>query len=429
MTTLYDPVTGRAVAVYRTDGTLAWGGGETNPPETPVTPVSPPNGPMLNVATRASAGANGATPAGGTGGTLVGTRHRLVVDVADATLAWTATHEYGPDGGGTFHAAYSINDGPIHPITFGGVSTWYVNVERHAPVATWTADPVSLNAHAGDVLTVYVHAVTDSTASVISDQTRQTPQDVTATGTWDTAMKNLSASSTSGAWSYRPARVVAPSDKTSWLVVGDSIMQQPWSYGERALDARGLAGVKSAMGGDAYIYYPGRWQERVGEHSTTSPYMIDQFGVNRAGEMATKGLAFWNYSKARTVKYIVKTTISPTTLQGATIGNPEAQTDNAWLRDGAPLTADKTTALPTGTTDATAVRCDVIRPDGTIKRGTGNGHPIDAVSDTAARIEASPGYLSDEAAAVIGGDKLHPSPAVHAMLADRLARDLGILGF
>lgn len=430
MTTLYDATTGRAVAIYRTDGTLVWGDGGTTAPDTPPVPVTPPTGPSLNVVTRASVGANGANPVGGTSGTLVGTRHLLTVDVAEAVMAWTATHEYGPDGGGTFRAAYSINDGPVHPITFDGAPTWYVKVERNVPVVTWTADPVNLNAHAGDVLTVYVHAVTDSTASVISDQTRQTPSDVTATGSWDTAMMSLTASrGNNGAWSYRPARVVAPSDKTSWLVVGDSIMQQPWSYGERALDARGLAGVKSAMGGDSHMYYPGRWQERVGEHSATSPYMIDQFGINGHGGMPTNGLAFWNHSKARNVQYIVKTTIAPTTLQGGTLDRPGAQDDNAWLRDGAPISADKTTALATGTTDPTAVRCDVIRPDGTIKRGTGNGHPIDAVSDTAARIEASPGYLSDEAAAVIGGDKLHPSPAVHAMLADRLARDLGILGF
>lgn len=429
MTTLYDATTGRAVAIYRTDGTLIWGDGDATAPDTPTAPVTPPNGPRLNVVTRASAGANGANPVGGTGGTLVGTRHLLVVDVADAVMSWTATHEYGPDGGGTFRAAYSINDGPVRPITFDGAPTWYVKVERNVPVVTWTADPVALNAHAGDVLTVYVHAVTDSTASVISDQTRQTPSDVTATGSWDAAMMSLTASrGNNGAWSYRPARVVAPSDKTSWLVVGDSIMQQPWSYGERALDARGLAGVKSAMGGDSHMYYPGRWQERVGEHVATSPYMIDQFGVNGPTSMTTNGLNFWKQSKGGGARYIVKTTISPTTLQGATLDRPDSQTANAWLRDGAPITADKSAALPTGTTDSTAVRCDVIRPDGTIKKGTG-GHPIDAVSDTAARIEASPGYLSDEAAAALGGDKLHPTPAVHAMLADRLARDLEILGF
>ena len=157
--------------------------------------------------------------------------------------------------------------------------------------------------------------------------------------------------------------------------------------------------------------------------------MIDQFGVNGAGNMPTAGLAFWNHAKANGVTYLVKTTIAPTTSQGApTMNHADAQKDNAWLRDGAPLTADKKTALPAGTTDPTAVRCDVIRPDGTIKKGTG-GHPVNVVSDTAARIESSPGYLTEEAMAVIGGDKLHPSAAVHVMLADRLARDLEILGF
>ena len=427
MTTLYDPATGRAVAIYRTDGTLVWGGGETQPP-TPATPPTPPTGPMLNVATRMSAANNGAVPAGGTEGTMTATRHVLTVDVTTATLHWVTTLGYGHDTGATFQAAISRDGGSIIPVTVGGSATWHLNRAANGEVIATKSDPVELNAYAGDVVNVYVWAAADSSGSITSDLTRQTPEDRTATGPFSTALSSLNSPSVGG-WGYRPARIVAPSDQTSWLGVGDSIIQQPWSYLERALDARGLAGVKSAQGGDAHIYYPGRWQERVGAHSATAPYMIDQFGVNGAGGLPTKGLAFWNYSKARTVQYIVKTTIAPTTLQGGTLDRAAAQDDNAWLRDGAPLTADKATALPTGTTDATAVRCDVIRPDGTIKRGTGNGHPIDAVSDTAARIEASPGYLSAEAAAVIGGDRLHPSPAVHAMLAERLARDLEILGF
>ena len=426
MTTLYDPATGRAVAIYRTDGTLVWGGGETQPTP-PATPPTPPTGPMLNVATRMSAANIGAIPAGGTGGTMTATWHLVTVDVTTVTLHWVTTLGYGPDTGATFQAAISRDGGPVIPVTVGGSSTWHLNKPVSGEVIQTHSDPVDLNAYAGDVVNVYVWAAADSDGSITSDLTRQTAEDRTAKGSFSAALNSLNSPSVGG-WSYRPARVVAPSDKTSWLGVGDSIIQQPWSYLERALDARGLAGVKSALGGDGHIYYPQRWPERVGVHSATAPYMIDQFGVNGAGGMSTRGLAFWNYCKARDVRYIVKTTIAPTTLQGGTLDRAGAQDDNAWLRDGAPISADKATALATGSTDPTAVRCDVIRPDGTIKKGTG-GHPIDAVSDTAARIEASPGYLSDEAAAVIGADKLHPSPAVHAMLAGRLARDLGILGF
>ena len=239
-----------------------------------------------------------------------------------------------------------------------------------------------LNGYAGEQLLIYSWVASDGPGSVSADLIRLRAGEQTGTGEWGTAMNGLSDAARDGAWSYRPARVVAPSDQSSWLLVGDSILQGHWSYPDRATSARGLAAVKSAQGGEAHVFFPSRWNERCAPHVPTAPYMIDQYGVNSPGKMPVSGLAFWRHAKANGVKYLLKTTIAPTTLQGAaTMSHADAQLDNAWLRDGAPLTADKTTALPTGTTDATAVRCDVIRPDGTIKRGTGNGHPIDAVSD------------------------------------------------
>ena len=427
MTTLYN-TTGQQVTVYATDGRTVWGGTSAPTPD-PVVPVTPPTGPALNIATALSAGNNGATVAGGTTGTMVATDHTLTVDVATATFAWVSTYGYAYDQGATFRTAVTINGGPLIPVTVGGQATWRREKIANGEVATTTSDPITLNARAGSTMRVHMWAAADGSGQITADLIRQQLTDKASTGDWDTALAGLKDVSWPGGWAYRPARVVAPTDKTSWLLVGDSILQGNWSYLDRAATARGLAAVKSAQGGEAHVYFPGRWNERCAQHVPTAPYMIDQYGVNSPGKMPTAGLGFWSHAKANGVKYLVKTTIAPTTSQGApTMSHADAQKDNAWLRDGAPLTADKKTALETGTTDPTAVRCDVVRPDGTIKKGTG-GHPVNVVSDTAARIESSPGYLSDEAAAVIGGDKLHPSPAVHAMLADRLARDLGILGF
>lgn len=426
MTTVYNTTDGQPVSVYDTAGNLIWGTtpGPVEPP-VPVDPPTPPDGPVLNVATRLAAGNNGSTVAGGTSGTMTATRHMLTVDVTEAKLAWVTTNGYGYDSAATFRAAVSAGDGPIIPVTVGGSPTWRVEKSGPGQVIEVSSDPVTIHGHAGDAITVYVWAMPDGSGSITADLTRQTSVDSTATGPWDAALQGL-ASPALGGWSYRPARIIAPSDKTAWLVVGDSIMQQPWSYGEQALDRRGLAGVKSAQGGDSHVYYPQRWPERVGAHITHSPYLIDQFGVNGHGGMSTAGLAFWNHAKANGAQYVLKTTISPTTLQGAPLDRPGAQEDNAWLRDGAPIIG--TTAAPTGTTDPAAVRCAVVRPDGTITPGNGE-HPLDAVTDVAAAIESSPGYLSAEAAAVIGGDRLHPSSAVHAMLANRLARDLQLLGY
>ena len=433
MSTLYT-TDGNLVAVYRTDGTMVWGStGGANPsePGTPAEPPKPPEGPLMNVATRMAAANNGAGPEGGASGTMAATRHLLAVDVDTVTVSWSSTYGYGFDTSGTYRAAVAVNDGPVVPVTVdGGQQTWRITKPLSTTPTVTTSDPVRVPAYAGDTITVYVWAVPDEAGKSISaDLIRRTPGDMYGTGDWGSALSGLKPTAQMGGWSYRPARIVSTSNLSSWLGVGDSILQGNWSYVDRALDMRGLPGVKSAQGGEAHMYFPGRWNERCAPHVPTAPYMIDQYGVNGAGGMPTSGLRFWNHAKANGVKYLVKTTIAPTTSQGApTMSHADAQKDNAWLRDGAPLTADKKTALETGTTDPTAVRCDVIRPDGTIKRGTG-GHLIDAVSDTAARIEASPGYLSDEAAAVIGGDKLHPSAAVHAMLAERLARDLEILGF
>ena len=426
MTTLYDPLAGREVAVYDPlTGQIVWGGTSTGPTQPVQVPV-PPDGPMMNVATRMSAANNGAVPAGGTNGTMTATRHILTVDVTTVSLHWATTLGYGYDTGATFQAAISRDGGPIIPVTVGGSNTWHLRKAVSGEVIQTHSDPVELNALAGTFVDVYVWAAADASGSIASDLTRQTLEDRTAKGSFSTALSSLNTS-TVGGWSYRPARIVAPSDQTSWLGVGDSIIQQAWSYLERALDIRGLAGVKSAQGGDGWVYYPERWAERYAPHITTAPYVIDQMGVN--DPTIANGLRLWNLAKADGAKYILKTTVSPTTLEGGALDRPAVQPLNAWLRDGAPVSADKTTALDTGTTDPTAVRCAVVRPDGTIKPAQGTGHPIDAVTDVAARIESSPGYLSAEAAAVIGGDRLHPSPAVHAMLAERLARDLGILGF
>ena len=385
----------------------------------------------MNVATRMAAANNGTRPEGGTSGTMAATRHLIAVDVDTITVSWVTTHGYGFDTSGTYRAAVAVNDGPVVPVTVdGGQQTWRITKPLSTIPTVTTSDPVRVPAYAGDTIAVYVWAVPDEAGkSISSDLISRTPGDLYGTGDWGSALSGLKPTAQMGGWSYRPARIVSTSNLSSWLGVGDSIIQGRWSYVDQALDMRGLPGVKSAQGGEAHMYFPGRWNERCASHVPTAPYMIDQYGVNGAGRMPTAGLGFWNHAKANGVKYLVKTTIAPTTSQGAsTMNHADAQLDNAWLRDGAPLTADKKTALETGTTDPTAVRCDVIRPDGTIKKGTG-GHLIDAVSDTAARIESSPGYVSDEAAAVIGVDKLHPSPAVHAMLAERLARDLEILGF
>lgn len=59
-------------------------------------------------------------------------------------------------------------------------------------------------------------------------------------------------------------------------------------------------------------------------------------------------------------------------------------------------------------------------------------HPVTAVSDVAVVIEdGDTGKYNAAAREQMKGwsDGRHPSPGVHAMLADRLARDLRLLGY
>lgn len=407
MTTLYDPSTGRAVAIYRTDGTLVWGQESTGPVAPPRTP-EPPSGPLGNIITRAETASLGRPPKDRDSFTTA-TAHVAVVDATSITLAWVANKTYGPDVGGIYSGMIDVN-GAQYPITIGGATTWRVEPPTPDTVVTYTSDPIQVNVLKHDVIRVSMTVDADGDTGGVSS--------------------TLTDGKNGTDWSWRPARIEAPSDKTSWLCIGDSIVQMPNSYLAQACEARGLPSVTAGVGGDAHIYFPGRWKWRAAPHVAHSPYMIDQLGVNSPSRLVDSGLAFWKHAKANGVKYLVKVTISPTGTPGKPIPNASVPVANAWLRDGAPITSDKSAALPTGTTDPAAVRCDVIRPDGTIKKGTG-GHPIDVISDTGAAIEdpANPGYLTQAMYELTPGDTLHPSAPVQAVLAQRLARDLEILGF
>ena len=405
MTSLYTTSGGPAV-IYRTDGTLAWGG-NAGPGTTPRDP-EPPTGPVGNIITRAEVASLGRALSSRDGQTTT-TAHVATVDATALTLVWVANKTYGPDVGGLYSGKVEVR-GREYLITVGGASSWRVEVPTPETAVTYRADPITVDVFAGDVVRVSMTVDADGDTGGVSS--------------------TLTDGKNGTDWSWRPARIEAPSDKTSWLCIGDSIVQMPNSYLAQACEARGLPSVTAGVGGDAHVYFPGRWKWRAAPHVAHSPHMIDQLGVNSPSRLVDSGLAFWKHAKANGVKYLVKVTISPTGTPGNPLPRPDVPTANAWLRDGAPITSDKSAALPTGTTDPTAIRCDVIRPDGTIKKGTG-GHPIDVVSDTGAAIEDpdNPGYLTQAMYDLTPGDTLHPSAPVQSVLAGRLARDLEILGF
>lgn len=414
MTTLSNTA-GQIVPVYTTGGRLVWGeGGGAGP--------VPPVGPDRNVATLCSVTTAPAT-IGGAAGRMAAHRQTLIVDAIQPRLAWVI------QGGfmGNTPAAYRmraaiapLGGAPI-PLTFDGEHEALIPGN---PTVTVTSDPAPISVLAGDVVDVYVWASGDHQA----DLTGFLPgRDIgVSDGTYSQALTTLAPiGETRG--TIRPARIIAPSDQPAWILAGDSIAQQNNSFLDRAAAARRLAAVKSAMGGDGYQYYPGRWESMYGRHTGFADHMIDEYGANSPNP--AQALAFWNHAKGNGIAYLVKTTVAPRVRPD---GTPPAAdlTFNAWLRDGAPLTPDGTAPAEPGTVGA--LRATVVNRDGSVTEGAG-GHPVDAISDVAGAVEDPdrPGHYTQAAADAMANhlDWLHYNGAVHQMVADRLVRDLDLLGF
>lgn len=411
------------------------GGGYAPPPPTDVTaddradlvfprraPV-PPSGPVRNVTTLGSQTLNRATiPADGSVTSL--TKHVLTVDVTSIRLAWEVTGGwFTAESGGTYRMWIEGAGltAPL-PLTFGGASS--VTVEPpSAGARTYTTDPVAVSWIAGDRITVGVEVVAAAGTTVPADSTG----------------RRAGVDPELGEASIRPSRIEAASNKTAWVVIGDSIAQQPYSYGEQALARKNLAAVKSAIGGDGYGYWNAgaggvSYTNRVSRHAPYATHLMDTLGMN--DRSTTNALATWRYIRRNSSLRIVKTTVNPDSKDRdfattTSSREPSRHQFNEWLRDGAPILADWSAPLPTGSTDPNAVRCTVVSYDGSTVTTRNQGHVLDAVSDAAAAVEQSrtnPVY-SDEALALIGaGDSLHPAPGVHKLMAERIMADLTKLG-
>ena len=415
MTRLYT-VTGEPVPIYTTAGELVWGGSD------PVQPV-PPEGPDRNIGMGCAVVSMPLTVTAGAAGRMVAHRTTVTVDTINPVFEWVIQ----PGFGGTTTAPYEMRAAvarlgdPPRQLLFGGETTVTIPASPNMVV---TSDPAPVDALAGDVLDVYVWA----SGNYMGDLTGYLPgQDLgAANGTYGVAMQNLTPAPAGWA-TIRPSRIIAPSDVPAWILAGDSIAQAAGSYLDTAALARGLPAVKVALGGDGYQYYPGAWSGMYGRHTGFADHMIDEYGANSPN--ASQALAFWEHAKGNGIGYLVKTTVTPRVPPAGT--PPEADLAfNAWLRDGAPLAEGGTAPAEPGTPGA--ARAAVIHPDGTITPGTG-GHPLDAISDSAAAIEdpSRPGHFTTEAVAAQGSDTdwLHFNTSVHALVSARLARDLELLGF
>lgn len=392
---------------------------------------APPSGPIRNVATLGSQTLNRATiPEDGSLTSL--TKHVLTTDVTSIRLAWEVTGGwYIPQSGGIYRMWIEGAGltAPL-PLTFGGASTITVETPTVGGNQTYITDPVPVSWIAGDRITVGVEAVAAPGTTVPADSTGL----------------RAGVDPAGAEASIRPSRIEAASDQTAWVVIGDSIAQQRYFYGEQALSRKGLAAVKSAVGGDGYTYWKdradgGRYTGRVSQHAPYATHILDTLGVNDTNY--DNAIRTWRYMRRNSALKIVKNTLHPThkfrTYAEATLEanraqsrEPRAHEFNEWLRDGAPITSDWATALPTGTTDPGAIRCTVVSYDGSTVTSRDEGHLLEAVVEAGAAVELSrenPVYSEEAIKIIRGGDSLHPAPGVHKIMAERIMADLTKLGF
>lgn len=405
----------------------------------------PPTGPLLNVGTRMCTANGGGKPVPATG-MLAATAHTLTVDATSLRFEWEVSNGMLPvTVGGTYRAAYSVNSGPYIDLTFSGAKTFTLGTQSNG-LQVIKADEITGNFFAGDTITIYSHVAPTGAGSPFGSTTGTIAGEPTATGEYATAFSSLRYDGTPGDWALRPARMLAPSNRPSWVVGGDSIMQQNDSFVEQALANLGLPATKTAQGGEAYAHFPARWDIRYAKPLTYGKHVVDELGINDTNTpdwrgIARAAIAHWGMLRSAGAEVILKTTLTLYVGSSDQWRSLEGQsTDptilaarvgfNRWLRDGAPMVGGAFADVGTHG----AVRCAVVNPDGTITPASG-AHPLTAVTDVAAVIEDGEtgrytmAALTEAGATGTNMDGLHPNAGIHEILARRVARDIALLGY
>lgn len=413
--------------------------------ESSVISPKPPVGRVLNIGTRTCTANGGGKPVSSSGA-LASTKHMIVVDATNLSFEWDISNGMLPvTVGGSYRASYSVNGGSYIDFTFSGSKTFELGTTVEG-LKVIKADKIYGNFYAGDEITVYSYVLPGGAGSPFGSTTGTISGEQTATGAYSTAFSSLMFDGTPGDWALRPSRILANSDKKSWIVGGDSIMQQNDSYVEQALAGLGLPATKTAQGGEAYANFPSRWGVRYAEPIKYASRVVDELGINDTNtddwrNIARQAINHWKMFIDNGAEVVLKTTLTLyvgssdqwRTLEGQSSDQKILSARvgfNRWLRDGAPLVNGAFAEVGT----EGAVRCKVVLPDGSVKPGSGSGHPLTAVTDVASAIEEGEtgkytmASLTEAGAPGTNMDGLHPNAGIHKILARRVSRDIVILG-
>ena len=421
--------------------------GASAAPTTP--PFAPDAGVTRSIATTLGQGSSGATY--GTTGQATHTNHILLGNADTLTLVWQirTANMVSTTASSEFRARIKSPSNGWQDVVFAdGTSTATI-----PPASTYDiiSKPIPGKWYAGEPVTVMAWSRTTGAGTGAASSQPTVPgidPGAALNVTWEQALTATPGGT--AALGLRPTFILGPSKTgASWLGVGDSITA---TVAEVHLDLaarlRGLPYSRAAQGGEAHGYLIGgaRYDARAGT-ALRAGYVdsiIDAYGINdgygdSTGAAAIRNAAgFWKTAKADGAKRIVQITLPPAaqssdgyaTLSGQTPTHEHRVGYNRWLRDGAPMLGD--TPAAAGTTDPSAIRATVIKPDGTIVRGS-SSHPLGEgwVTDCAAVTESSvdsgkflPGLPRENY-----GDGLHFGGEFYRLAGERLARDLRLMGF
>lgn len=408
---------------------------------------TPDLGVTRSIATALGQGGSGATY--GTTGQATHTNHILLGNADSLTLVWqirtsnmvstTATSE--------FRARIKSPSNGWQDIVFADGAT----TATIPPASTYdiVSKPIPGNWYAGEPVTVMAWSRTTGSGTGAASNQQTIPgvdPGAALNVTWEQALTATPGGT--AALGLRPTFILGPS-KTgrAWIGVGDSITAAPSEvHLDLAARLRGLPYSRAAQGGESHggLLRGAGYDARVGTalRAGYADSIIDAYGINDGGAGGTAAIngaaAFWKAAKADGAKRIVQITLPPAaqssdgyaTLSGQTPTHEHRVGYNRWLRDGAPMLGDTPGAA--GTTDPAAIRATVIKPDGTIVRGS-SSHPLGEgwVTDCAAVTESSvdsgkfiPGLPKEDY-----GDGLHFRGELYRLSGERLARDLKLMGF
>lgn len=288
--------------------------------------------------------------------------------------------------------------GVLHPITWAGAETVTIPKGSHAD-----SDPVQITVEAGETIQTTWEAPGGG----------KYPSGVHM---WDEEVARITSGGFAGvsplnskALSVGPHAILGltTSDARSIVCLGDSILESGWM--RRAAHATGAAWADLSQ-----------WAEGIPQSSLLGRLAPDdgpiftlgltEYGTNnRAMSVAdTKAamVSHWSWLTAGPVERLGQTTMTPYVAGGGDYSTLAGQTAidqvwrnelNAWLRDGAPLTAGNPAEVGT----AAAVRAGEA------------GHPLVGICDVAASVEQPNGtglvWRVDRGALAVDG--LHPTRA------------------